>query len=46
MNTEALNCVYLDTSLQVISGGEDVFASDGKGNSFENIVTFVSESST
>jgi hypothetical protein len=36
----------LDTSLQVISGGEDVFANDGKGNNLENIMTFVSESST
>ena len=26
MNREALNCVYLDTSLQVISDGEDIFA--------------------
>ena len=46
MNTKSLTCVYLDTSLQVISGGEDVFASNRKGNHFENIVTFVSESST
>jgi hypothetical protein len=45
MTTEALNCAYLDTSLQVISGGENVFASDGKGNNFENIMAFVSESS-
>jgi len=46
ITTEALNCAYLDTSLQVISGEENVFASDGKGNNFENIVAFVSESST